>query len=265
MRKLRIGLVQMRCEKGAIEQNLAMIASWLENAAGHDLDILGFPEMSLTGYINPTRQPKAILTLDGPEMQRLQALTKGFAATLLVGLVEHNPAGKPFITQVAVRDGQPVGYYRKMTIEDEEADWFSPGKTVPVFRRRDLTYGIAICADIGNREVFRACAQQGAQIVFELAAPGLYGDQNTRDWASGYAWWEGECLNHLPVYAQAFGYWIGVATQAGRTCDEDFPGGGFLFDPQGRRRSATPDGREHALYIEIDLDAGTTRDLESTL
>jgi hypothetical protein len=54
-----------------------------------------------------------------------------------------------------------------------------------------------ICADIGNEQIFAECARQGAQIVFELAAPGLYGEQATRNWQSGFAWWEGECQNYF--------------------------------------------------------------------
>jgi predicted amidohydrolase len=148
------------------------------------------------------------------------------------------------------------GYYRKTTIKDEEAEWFSEGKGVPVFQHAGLTFGIAICADIGNEAVFAACGQQGAQIVFELAAPGLYGEQETRNWQSGYEWWEGECQKYLSRYAQTFGFWIGVATQAGRTVDEDFPGGGYVFAPSGERVYATTDGSPGAVYLGIDLQTG---------
>jgi predicted amidohydrolase len=140
-----------------------------------------------------------------------------------------------------------------MTIKDEEADWFAPGDRVPVFAHDGLTFGVAICADIGNPNVFAECARQGAQIVFELAAPGLYGEQATRDWRAGFEWWEGECQTHLAAYAREHSFWIAVATQAGRTIDEDFPGGGYLFAPDGTRRYATPDGSPGAVYLEIDL------------
>jgi hypothetical protein len=64
-------------------------------------------------------------------------------------------------------------------------------------------------------------------VVFEVAAPGLYGEQATRDWRSGYEWWRGECHEYLSAYARDYGLWIAVATQAGRTVDEDFPGGEY--------------------------------------
>jgi predicted amidohydrolase len=259
--RIRVGLVQMRCEKGAIIENREQMAAYIAEAARRDIDILGFPEMSLTGYADPIRSPETALRLDGPEVADLLITTRGYSGTVLVGLIEANPAGKPFITQIVARRGALIGYYRKITIENEEVDWFSPGQDVPVFQHGSRTFGIAICADIGNRDVFARCRAQGAEILLELAAPGLYGEQSTRDWQASYAWWEGECQNYLSAYAREFNVWILVATQAGRTIDEDFPGGAFVFAPGGARIFATRDGSPGPVFLEIDLKAGSAGEL----
>jgi len=217
--------------------------------------------MCIGGYADPTRYPSAIMTLDGSELTCIRAMTVGLELTAMVGLIEENPGYKPFITQVALRDGETVGYYRKRSIEGEEADWFSPGGPVPVLRHDELVYSMAICADIGNESVFRDGASGGAQIIFEMAAPGLYGEQETRNWESGFRWWEGECEDHLSRYASTYGVWVAVATQAGRTIDEDFPGGGYLYASDGRRLFATPDGAERVVYLEIDLESGVVNEL----
>ena len=249
----RIGLIQMHCEKAAIKQNLESIAYYLEETTLRGVDIIGFPEMSLTGYADPTRYPEAILALDSPEVDHLLKLSEPYPTTMLVGLIEANPVGKPFITQIVVRSGVIQGYYRKITIKDEESEWFSAGQDVPVFKLGDLKFGIAICADIGNEAVFAECSRQGAKIVLELAAPGLYGEQATRNWETGFAWWEGECQKYLSRYAQAYGFWVAVATQAGRTIDEDFPGGGYVFSPTGERMYAIADYLPGAVYVELDF------------
>jgi len=261
---LKVGLVQMHCEKGAIADNLETTSRIFAAAVARGVDIVGFPEMSITGYVDPTQCPEAILHLDGPEVARVLATTRDQPTTVLAGLVEANPSGKPFITHIIVRDGQLLGYYRKVTIKGEEAEWFSPGDSVPVFTHRDLTFGVSICADVGNGEIFAACARQGARIVFELAAPGLYGDRATRDWRSGFEWWQDKCQKHLSEYARDTGMWIAVATQAGRTVDEDFPGGGYVFAPGGRRLYATPDWSPGVSYVEIGLEAGCVRVLDQT-
>ncbi len=244
----------MRCEKAAIAQNLANMAGYLEEASRRDIDIIGFPEMSLTGYADPTRSPEAVLKLDGPEVAQFLEITQTFPGTVLAGLIEINPAGKPFITQVAARQGELLGSYRKLTIKDEETLWFSSGQQVPLFRHDGLPYGIAICADLTNREVFAQASRRGAKLIFELAAPGLYGERNPRNWQAGYDWWEAECKQYLSSYAQEFNTWILVATQAGATMDEDFPGGAFVFAPGGRRVFATSDWQPGAVFLEINLE-----------
>ena len=242
-------------------ENLTRISHHLSEAAALDIDIVGFPEMSVSGYADPTRYPQAILRLDGREIEQLLDMTRGFSGTVLAGFIEDNPSGKPFITQIAVRQGQLLGRYRKRTIEDEEVEWFSPGDNVPVFCHNEVTFGMSICADIANESVFAECSRQGATFVFELAAPGLYGEQATRSWQSGYEWWEGECQKYMRMYARKYGLWIGVATQAGRTVDEDFPGGGFLYAPNGDRVYSTPDWSPGAVYLEIDSETVQVQEL----
>jgi predicted amidohydrolase len=259
--QLKVGLIQMRCEKAALKQNLRRHADYIAEAAERGVDIIGFPEMSITGYADPTRFPEAIIRLDGPEVGQLVEMTKRRRLTVLAGLIEENPVGKPYITQIAARDGRLLGHYRKRTIEDDEVDWFAAGDEVPVFTHGAVAFGLAICADIGNESVFADCARQGAEIVFELAAPGLYGEQTTRDWRAGYEWWEGECLGHLSQYAKTYGLWIAVATQAGRTVDEDFPGGGYVFVPDGRRVYATADWQPGAVYLALDLATAEVMEL----
>jgi predicted amidohydrolase len=249
---LRIGLVQMVCEKAAPAENLAQMAALYTEAVAREVDIVGFPEMNLTGYIDPAKWPGAVLRLDSPAVVEAVALTRGQPTVALFGFVEARPeGGKPYITQVAARDGTVLAIYRKRTIVDEELDWFTPGGPVPVFSHSGVPVGIAICADIGNRSVFEDLAAQGARLVFELAAPGLYGAQETRDWQSGLSWWEEECRDHLSLYAKELGLWIAVATQAGRTIDEDFPGGAYCFAPTGERVFASIDGAPGAVWLEV--------------
>jgi predicted amidohydrolase len=119
-----------------------------------------------------------------------------------------------------------------------------------------VRFGVAICADIDDAAIFAEHARSGARVVFEAAAPGLYGDQATRDWRSGFVWWRGECHHKLATYARENGLSIAFATQAGRTCDEDFPGGGYVFGLDGHCLAATADWTEDAIYATIASTEG---------
>jgi predicted amidohydrolase len=177
MARLKIALVQMRCEKGALDENLRETERHIREAAARGVDIVGFPEASLTGFADPTRYPQAIIQRDGPEMAGVLAMTRGHDMTVLPGFVEANPAGKPFVTQAVIRNGRVIGYHRKQFIVEEESDWFTPGEQITTFRHGGVCFGIAICADLTTEAIYAVCARGGACIVFQLAAPGLYGDR----------------------------------------------------------------------------------------
>lgn len=254
MEEVKVGLVQMRCEKGNIIDNLNSMSSYLKQSKDQSVDIICFPEMNVTGYINPTQYPQAILNIDSAEINRVIEMSGIYDITIISGFVEMNMNGKPFITQIVASDGKLLGFYRKKTIKGEEAKWFSPGCAVSVFSHSKVKFGIAICADIDDAGIFRECAKLGARIVFVSAAPGLYGEQSTRDWETGFNWWKNECMEKLGRYARNNGIYIAVATQAGRTLDEDFPGGGYVFSPEGKCIYATPDWSEGILYANLALD-----------
>lgn len=258
---MRVGLIQMVCEKAAMAENLEIIGHYLAEAAARQIDIVGFPEMSITGYADPTRYPESQLTLGSPEVKQFLTLTEKFSGIVLAGMIEANPNGKPFITHLIAREGVLLGHYRKITIEDEEVEWFSAGDQVPLFHYGSLPFSVAICADLTNREVFVRGQAQGARVAFLLAAPGLYGDQATRNWAESYAWWEGECRQYLGGFAKELGIWILVATQAGRTRDEDFPGGAFVFAPNGERVFTTADWQPGAVWLEVDVEVGAVTEI----
>ena len=63
--RLKIGLIQLRCEKVAIEANLAQVERYIAEANDRGVEIIGFPEMTIAGYADPIKQPAAIMRLDG--------------------------------------------------------------------------------------------------------------------------------------------------------------------------------------------------------
>jgi predicted amidohydrolase len=250
---MKISLVQMRCPKGQIQENLTEIARYTREANAQRADLICFPEMSITGYIDPTRNPEAVVALTSDVVEQFCGLTRGTRLTAMAGIVETNPGGKPFITQIVAREGELQGYYRKIHVAEDEGA-FAPGDAMPLFKHHSTAFGVAICADVGHGDLFATYADQGAVMVFVAAAPGLYGSQETRDWSSGFNWWRDECQRHLSKFASAGNLYIAVATQAGRTADEDFPGGGYVFGPAGNRLAATTDWSEGVLYAEVDIE-----------
>jgi predicted amidohydrolase len=254
MEKLKFSLVQMKSEKGEIEKNLRVIEEHVRESSEQCCDIICFPEMSITGYINPQKIPESVLTLDSDPIKNILKMSRTYNIIVIAGFVELNPDGKPFITQIAVKDGELACVYHKITIAEDEADWFSPkGKDLGIFEYRGKRLGLTVCADIGSEWLFREYAKSGVKVIFESASPGLYGEQSTRNWQSGFDWWKRECFGKLGQYAKDNGIHIAVSTHAGRTVDEDFPGGGYVFSPEGECLYQTPDWSEGMLVGEVTI------------
>lgn len=258
MPRLKIALAQMRCEKGDWQGNLEHAERYMAQAADAGCHIIVFPEMGLSGYNDPSAFPESVQPLDSPFIQHFADLTLRYAIAASGGFIETNPSGKPFITQVLAQGGHITGVYHKVHVVDEEAAWFSPGEELPVF---DLTVhgdqikcALAICADSDRPDLFTTFARKGARIVFHSSAPGLYGRRTDEtSWREGFDWYKCYLSERLPTYARENKLYITVATQTGATVDEDFPGGSFIFGPDGECLAGTEDYGEMMLVYELEL------------
>ena len=121
----------MFSEKGAVDQNLAETSRHIEKAHKRGIDIIAFPEASITGYHEPARFPHAIVTQEGPEVTEFVKMTEGKNLSALAGIIETNPDGVPFTTHVVASRGKLVGFFRKISPPEREGEWYAPGKAAP--------------------------------------------------------------------------------------------------------------------------------------
>ena len=250
---MQLGVVQMTSETAAVADNVRRMVSFLNRAADLSADIICFPEMNVTGYVAPRKFPDAIIGWDDPRLDPLYIWSEGSPASIVAGIVERNAEGMPFVSQSVIRDGKVVGSYRKINIASDEVMMFSPGSDVLVSEHDGVKFGVLTCADQDREDLFELCAQKDARLVLLPSAPGLFGAQARRNWKSGYEWWRETCRNGIGSYAGRLGIWTASTSQAGRTIDEDFPGGGYIFDDHGRMVAETEDWSEGMIVEEVRL------------
>jgi predicted amidohydrolase len=156
------------------------------------------------------------------------------------------------ITQVYAHDGRLGGVYRKRHLgEGEEA--YRVGNGGGVFQLGAVRFGVALCAEGGVDFPWTEAAAAGASMVCFCAAPGLYGRRtNERGWRDGHAWWVQQGLGDAVRHARRLGVWVAMATQAGATEDEDFPGLAALVSPSGEV-TRLPDWRPGILTVEVPV------------
>lgn len=98
MNELRIALVQMRCEKGEIDSNLNKIEMYLKESKTKDIHVICFPEMNITGYLVPSKYPDKIQNIHCDSAKQIMEWSKTYNLVIIVGFIEENPNGRPFIT-----------------------------------------------------------------------------------------------------------------------------------------------------------------------
>ena len=164
----------------------------------------------------------------------------------------------PFITQVLAADGRVAGVQRKRHLgQGEEA--FRAADADAVFELAGARFAVAICAEHRTDRPFRHARAHDVSLVCFCAAPGLDERRATEEeWRAGWDWWGSAGLADARRHARAHGLWIAIATQAGATVDEDFPGLAALVDPRGEVVEQLPDWKPGALVVDVPLGLAAT-------
>ena len=238
------------CPKGAVADNLAAHRRVLADARAAGCALALFPEMSLTGSVDPAQAPERLVALDDPIISALAAATGDLGVAAVFGIAEQHPRG-PFITQLVASGGQVQGVQRKRHLGEDEVAYVVADED-ELFEVAGTPFAIAICAEAHVDRPFAFAQRAGAGLVCFPAAPGLYGRRTTEaEWRAGWDWWLDCALGDARRHACERNLWIAIASQAGSTADEDFPGLAALVDPHGEVVVQTPDWSPADLVVEV--------------
>jgi predicted amidohydrolase len=249
---MRLLLAAFNAPKGDVAGNLERHVAAMERARAEGCELAVFPELSLTGSVDPARHPEHALPVGADPVRALVAATSRTGVAAVFGIAERDGASF-HITQAYAHDGRLGGVYRKRHLgEGEEA--YQVGRDGQAFEHGAVRFGVTLCAEAGVDFPWTDVASGGGSLVLFCAAPGLYGRRTDQaGWRDGHAWWVRSGLGDAVRHARRLGVWVAMATQAGSTEDEDFPGLAALVSPSGEV-TRLPDWRAGTLAVEVPLD-----------
>jgi predicted amidohydrolase len=249
---LRILVAATEAQKGDLDGNLARHLAMLEQARAQGCQLAVFPELSLTGSVDPRAHPERALPVEAEPVRALLAATWRMGVAAVFGIAER--AGPAFhIAQLYGHDGRLGGVYRKRHLGEGE-EGYRPGEDPGVFQLGAARFGITLCAEGEVDFPWTDAAAGGAAVVLFCSAPGLHGRRtDERGWRDGHAWWLSAGLGDAVRHARRLGVPVAMATQAGSTEDEDFPGLAALVSPAGEV-ARLPDWRPGCLVVEVAAD-----------
>lgn len=135
--------------KGDIEKNTEIHQNLIELAAVNHVDVVIFPELSLTGYEYDFAASLAFTDSD-PRLDVFKALAQQHNIMILIGApiaIEHS---KPQIGLFVISPAQPIFHYSKIYLHLGEEQFFTSGSEVKVVDYKHHSIGLAICADTGQ-------------------------------------------------------------------------------------------------------------------
>lgn len=249
---MKVALAQISPFLGDVKKNLDLHLRYFEKARKKKIDLLIFPELSLTGYtLKDLVEDVAISPEDNSIFDQLIAESRDISSVL--GFVEEKERGLFFNSAAFLSKGKILHIHRKVFLPTfgifEEAKFFAQGKNFHTFPTPYGNTGMMICRDFLNYGAGYLLFAGGSEIMIIIsAAPG-------RGIAGGEAYetsrmWEsmGETISRFStsflIYCNRVGFEDG----------KHFAGGSFIFDPLGKLVSIASYLDEDFLVQEINLD-----------
>jgi len=132
---MKVGLAQIECKLGDIKANLDKMREFISRAKKEKVNLLIFPELSLTGYSVKSLVPEVAIRIDNPLIEDLKRETEDIS--LVVGFVEESKDYNFYNSALYLEEGEIKHLHRKIYLPTygifEEKKYFVGGERMRAF------------------------------------------------------------------------------------------------------------------------------------
>ncbi len=250
MRTLRVGLAQINTTVGDLEGNVAKVLEYVERARDLGVDIVSFPELTVTGYPPEDLLLRPSFVRDN--VKALDVVVKGCGGiTAVVGFVDvpggsQGGEGDIYNSAAVIHDGRLADIYHKQRLPNygvfDEMRYFQPGEGCPVYTVAGVAVGVNVCEDIWYPgEPTRAQALAGAQVIVNInGSPYHAGKRGFRQ-------------QMLATRASDYEVFVCYTNQVGGQDELVFDGGSMVLGPGRELLSQAAMFEEELLVCDLTL------------
>ncbi|BFT63156.1 nitrilase-related carbon-nitrogen hydrolase [Pseudomonas moorei] len=240
MPPLIIAAAQSSSIAGDLAGNIARHQRFIKVAAEQGVQLLVFPELSLTGYERGVAAELA-LAPDAAALQPLRDFAQEVGVTTVVGMPIRLSDTAPVLIGALVMgaDGS-LGVYSKQHLHLGEEVVFAPGYGGETLLVGADTIALAVCADFTHASHAAAAAEQGADVY---AAGVLITEK-------GY----GPDTGLLKGYAQTHSMVVLMANHGGATGGWESAGRSAIWSANGSLVAAAPGTGDLIVIARRDVD-----------
>jgi len=262
MRRRVLALAQIAPSLGNLGRNFALHEEKVQESRSAGADLVIFPELSLTGYQLQDLAPEVAMRRDDSRLQTLAKLTVG-GPSAVVSFVESTDDHRLFAAAALLEGGEVRHLARKCYLPTyglfDERRFLAPGDAIRATRaslggpvvRGDIGIGIGVCEDFWHPTLPAILAQDGAELLINVAAGPARGASVDADQGLGSAASWGTLLRSTAALTTSF---VAFTNRVGVDESLIFWGGSRVIGPDGTVIAEAPLFEEALLLAEIDLD-----------
>jgi predicted amidohydrolase len=251
--RLNLGLAQIYPKLGDVCANLDKHLDYVQRAVDSGVDLLVFPELSLTGYQVQDLVPEVAIRArpDDPTYSALLEASKRI--DLMFGFVQADERQRFYIACAYLSNGETLHIHHKVYLPTyamfDEGRYFDEGEDVKAFDTRFGRVGMLICEDFWHMSPPYLLWMDGADILlFQSSSPSRGLDAENR--LSGSRWVE--LVNQ--AYGSIFSNCVIHCNRVGYEDGKNFWGGSSIVDPDGEFVTHGCYFDETLITQEIDLN-----------
>jgi len=251
--KCKLALAQINTVLGNVQANLNKHLEWIDKAVEQGVDLLVFPELSMTGYLLQDMVQQVAIKPNAQDPIFSRLLDASRKLDLVVGFVQEDERNRFYIAAGYLSAGKVVHVHQKIYLPTyglfDESRFFAWGDSIRAFDTRFGRFGMLICEDFWHASVPYLLWQDGADVlIFCSASPGR---GLTNEPQVDSARW----VDHINrAYASLFTTFVAHTNRVGYEDGLHFWGGAMVYDPNGNVMARAPQCEETLLFCEIDLN-----------
>ena len=249
--KIRIAAAQINTTVGDIKGNVELIEKNIEKSLNYGVDIIAFPELSITGYPpEDLLHYEEIISKNLYGVKYISILCKEIIC--FVGYVDKDFETNSIYNSVAaLSEGKFNFSYYKNFLPNygvfDEKRYFSPGNIndeVKLLDYKGIKIGANICEDLwenGPPDVFHSQASAGAELIINInASPYEIGKSDQRI----------KLLSSKSKINKCFSLYV---NQIGGQDELVFDGGSMVSGPDGQLLCNSKYFEENLMIVDIDI------------
>ena len=255
MKTLRVGLAQINTTIGDLEGNVAKVLEYVARARELGVDVVSFPELTVTGY--PPEDLLLRRSFVEDNLEALEAVVKGCGGiTAVVGFVDND--GDIYNSAAVIHDGRLADVYHKQRLPNygvfDELRYFRPGEGYPLYTVAGAALGVNVCEDIWYAgDPTQAQAQAGAQVIVNInGSPFHAGKRRFRQ-------------GMLAERARDYGVFVCYTNQVGGQDELVFDGGSMVLGRDGGLVAQAAMFEEELLVCDLELDEPRRREKQAAV